>query len=121
LNREIEQHKQRLTELETAATSKNSKIAGLPHIKGIADKTALAADIADIKTIIETKSTLCLVEYNRLMRYISGIEDSFMRQILALRHINGLSWRQVAASIGGGNTEISVRVAHSRFLRNQSL
>ncbi|NLZ53111.1 MAG: RNA polymerase subunit sigma-24 [Thermoanaerobacteraceae bacterium] len=48
--------------------------------------------------------------------YIGSIEDSLMRQILTLRYINGLTWEQVAASIGGNNTADSVRKAAERFL-----
>ena len=117
LNREIAEDKQRLIELEAAATSAGAKITGLPHSTDIADKTALAAEIADLKDEIEAKIRLTVVEYNRLMRFIHTIEDSLMRQILTLRHVSGLSWRQVAKRIGGGNTEDGVKQAHSRFLR----
>lgn len=116
LNREIEQDKRRLAELETAATSSSAKITGLPHVQSLGDKTAIAAEIADCRAVIEAKNKLCIIEYNRLMRYVNGIDDSQMRQIISLRHINGLSWRQVAMSVGGGNTEGGVRLAYKRFL-----
>ena len=119
LNREIEQDKQRLIELESAATSAGAKITGLPHSADITDKTALAAEIADLKNEIEAKIKLSVVEYNRLMRFIHTIEDSLTRQILTLRYINSFSWRQVADHIGGGNTEDGVKQAHSRFLRKK--
>lgn len=45
--------------------------------------------------------------------------DAQMRMILSLRFVNGLTWRQVAHSIGGGNTEDSVRKACQRFLQEQ--
>lgn len=48
--------------------------------------------------------------------YIAGIEDSVMRQIIRYRYIDGLSWRQVAIRVGGGNTEDGVRKAQDRFL-----
>jgi hypothetical protein len=50
--------------------------------------------------------------------YIESIDDSLLRQIISLRHINGLTWGQVAASIGGGNTAESVRKIHDRYLQN---
>lgn len=49
--------------------------------------------------------------------YIESIEDSLIRQIIALRYINGLTWEQVAASIGGNNTADSVRMLCDRFLK----
>ena len=48
--------------------------------------------------------------------YINTIDDSLTRQILSLRYVNGLTWEQVAASIGGGNTADSVRKVAERFL-----
>lgn len=48
--------------------------------------------------------------------YINNIDDSLIRQILTLRYINGLEWKQVAESIGGNNTADSVRMMHNRFL-----
>ena len=103
LNREIEQEKRRLGELEAAA-------------QNISDKTAIAAEIADCKAIIEGKIKASIAEYNRLNRYIAGVNDCLMRQILSLRYINGFSWAAVALHIGGGNTADGVRVAHDRFL-----
>ena len=49
--------------------------------------------------------------------YVESIDDSLIRQIITLRHVNGLTWDQVAASIGGGNTGDSVRKMHDRFLK----
>ena len=56
LNLEIEKEKQRLSELEAAATDTSAKISGLPHVSGISDKTAIAAEIADTRNIIDAKS-----------------------------------------------------------------
>ena len=47
--------------------------------------------------------------------YIENIDDSLIRQILIFRYINGLTWEQVAANIGGNNTADSVRMIHNRF------
>lgn len=116
LNREIEREQCRLVELQTAATSTTARISGLPGIGGISDKTAIAAMIADTEAVIRAKTELAVVEYNRLNRYIASIPDSFMRQIISLRFVNGLTWRQVAQNIGGDNTEDGVRKAVNRFL-----
>lgn len=75
-----------------------------------------AAEIADLRSIIDANIRRCWQEMRRLSRYISTVEDSQMRQILTLRYIECLTWNQVADAIGGGNTEDSVRMAHNRFL-----
>lgn len=117
LNREIEQDKQRLAALESMRGNTALRIAGFIHIQRITDKEELDAAIADSKELLEAKNRLCIAEYNRLMHYITTVEDSYIRQILTFRYVDGFSWVQVAMHIGGGNTEDSVRMAHKRFLK----
>jgi hypothetical protein len=119
LNREIETEKKRILSLREAATSTAAKISGLPHVGSISDKTAIAAEIADIQQIIEHKQQLAILEYNRLTRYIATVEDSLMRQILRLRYIDGLSWAAVAIRIGGNNTASSVKKKAYRYLKKE--
>jgi hypothetical protein len=64
LNREIEQDKRQLRELEAAATNTNSKITGMPHASGISDKTSLAVDIAYLRGVIQTKMLRTVCEYS---------------------------------------------------------
>ncbi|MDL2324283.1 hypothetical protein LJC61_03925 [Ruminococcaceae bacterium OttesenSCG-928-A16] len=120
LNREIEMDKRQLEELTAAAIGAGSKITGLPHAAKLADKTALTTEIANCKALMEAKIQLCLAEYTRLHRFISTVEDSQMRMILTLRHINGLNWRQISFHVGGGNTEDGVKMAYHRFLKKSA-
>ena len=53
-----------------------------------------------------------------IFEWVEGIEDSLLRQVIILRHVNGLSWRKVAREIGGGNTAENVRQAYSRFFKD---
>lgn len=118
LNREIEEQQRRLHELECLATSCTSQITGMPKVQWNSDKVAkYAAEIADLKALLDLNLKKCFYEFNRLNRYIETIDDSLMRTVLALRYINGLSWRQIAFSIGGGNTEDGVRQMVHRFLK----
>ena len=116
LNREIDRECARLAQLEAAATSTTSTISGLPHAGTIADKTAIAAAIADSRAIIEAKVTAAVHEYNRLIRYISGIKDSLTRQIFELRYIDGLTWQQIAFEVGE-HDETYVRRKHNYYLK----
>lgn len=117
LNREIEMDQQRLRELEIKALPGAQVLTGMPHGSGVSDVVGrYAAEIADLRGIIEAKHQQCLYERSRLERYIAGIDDSLLRQIFTYRFVNGLPWLQVAACIGGGNTADSVRVACNRYL-----
>lgn len=117
LNREIEMDQRRLRELEARALPGAQVITGMPHGSGVADIVGrYAAEIADLRGIIEAKHQQCLYERSRLERYIAGIDDSLLRQIFTYRFVNGLPWLQVAACIGGNNTADSVRVACNRYI-----
>ena len=120
LKREIKEQQKRIKELEAAATSCSSKIDGLPSGTGISDKIGkYAVQIADLKSLLDLNLKKCFYELNRLNHYIQSVEDSQMRMILTLRYINGLTWRQIAKSlgvIGDGSTE---RKKLNRFLRRK--
>ena len=117
LNREIEEQQRRLQELEESATSCTAHITGMPHGSGVADKIGkYAAEIADMRGLLDLNLKKCFYELNRLNRYIASIEDSQMRMILSLRYINGLPWKQIAASISSCVSGESIRKAHERFL-----
>lgn len=119
LNREIEHDKRELFAMRSRATSSTSVVTGLPHASGVADKTALGAEIAYLEGVIECKVQHTYYEYNRLISYINTVEDSRIRLILTLRYVNGLNWTQIAMSIGGGNTPDGVRMIHNRFLKEK--
>lgn len=117
LSREIEMDQCRLHELEAKALPGAQVIAGMPHGTGVVDKVGeYAAEIADLRGVIEAKHQQCLYERSRLERYIAGIDDSFLRQVFTYRFVNGLPWKQVAARIGGGNSAGSVSMMCYRHL-----
>lgn len=120
LNREIEMDKKRLQELEVLAVSISPNLTGMPRSPGVSDKVGrYAAEIADLKGIIEAKHQQCLYERSRLERYIASIDDSLLRQVLTYRFINGLPWEQVAACVGGSNTAGSVKMMCYRYLKQE--
>ena len=121
LNREIAEEKRKLAELEVAAAGSTAKITGLPHVTGAHDKVGdLAILIAEQRDLIDLKVRQSVIEYNRLNRYINGIEDAQMRMILSLRYVNGLSWQQVAFAIGESDEQYPRR-KHGKFLQSQQL
>ena len=118
LNREIEEEKRKLSELEAAATGCTAKITGLPHVSGAHDKIGdLGILIAEQRDLIDLKVKQSVIEYNRLNRYIADVEDSLTRQIMLLRFRNGLPWTQIAVSVGGNNTPDGCRMMINRYIR----
>lgn len=124
LNREIEMDQERLAELEQKATSISSpNLSGVPGGSNHFDNKIqrYVADIVDLQMIILAKQQQCIHERNRLERYIATIPDSLTRQVFTLRFINGLPWRQVAAHIGGNNTEDSVKKTCYRYIDKSNI
>ena len=102
--------KQQLKELEAMAEGRTQHLTGMPIAPGFGDKTArYAIEMMELKETIQSNVRRCFAEYTRLLRFIRGVEDSRMRQILTLRYRNGMTWQRIAMEIGGGNTEDSVR------------
>lgn len=118
LKKEIALDAERLARLKAAIESpKSVQIDGMPH--GSSKENMMeryVAEIADLEAIITAKHEQCIHELAMLERYIAGVDDSLIRQILTLRFVEGLSWRKVAHKIGGNNTEDGVRIACFRYV-----
>ncbi len=122
LNREIEEEKRKLSELEAAAAGCTAKITGLPHVSGVHDKIGdLGILIAEQRDLIDLKVRQSVIEYNRLNRYIASVDDAQMRMILSLRYVNGLSWQEIAANMGQEGDGSTQRKKHDKFLHQLSL
>lgn len=116
LNREIRDLEEKIRMLEARATSITQDISGMPYSGGRSDKTAIGGIISDTRDLLLTRKIQADFEYNRLERYISSVSDSRIRLILTHRFVDLWSWTKIAMSIGGGNTESSVKKAVYRFL-----
>lgn len=119
LNQEIERDMQRLAELRAFIENPStSKLSGMPttgNFVNITEKNII--EIITLEGIIDSKIDRCITEKKEIEEYISGIDDSLIRQIFTLRFIKGLSWRQVAFTVGGHNTEDSVKKICYRYLK----
>ncbi len=122
LNREIETDKKRLEALRAKTSAPGSpNYDGMPKSPTYENRLErYIAEIIDLEAIISAKITRCIHERNRLERYIADIPDSLTRQIFTLRFINGLSWLQVAYSIGGNNTKQGVKMICYRYIKNSN-
>ena len=71
-----------------------------------------------IRELITMKLAEISVAEREILEYIFSINDSQIRRIMRLRHIELKSWVQVANAIGGNNTADSVRKMHDRYLQD---
>ena len=117
LNKEVKMWQKELERLQCMSLIKRQQITGMPHVPGVSDKVGdLAATMADIEAIIRGKLAEIQIQRRKIIEYINSIDDSLLRQITFLRNVSCMTWEQVAASIGGGNTPDSVRKMYNRFL-----
>jgi hypothetical protein len=99
LNKEIRQLERELKELD-GKEYKQINLTGMPHGSGIADDVArIATQRAELHRLISLKLEECMIARARIERFINDVEDSETRMILRLRHINGLSWENIAAEL----------------------
>lgn len=118
LSREIIHNREQLARLKAIADGTTVQLTGMPGTTGSKDKVGkVMADILDTQAILELNLQKYWYEYNRLTRYIAEIDDSLVRQIMTLKYVELRSWPEVAAEIGGGNTEDSVRKKTERYLK----
>ncbi len=106
-----------LSALEAAAAPRSPQFDGMPHTPGYGDRVGeLAAEIADMRTRAASLEDMVRWASLEVSQFINGIPDDQARLIFRLRFLRGLSWGEVAAIIGGGNTENSVKKVCYRHL-----
>lgn len=118
LKKEIAWQKQKLKELQARAEKCTPNLTQAPGSGGENAVEKYSILIAEQRELIENQTRQAVIEYNRIYRYIAGIPDSQIRTLFYLRFLDCLSWEQVSAKIGGGNTEDSVKKTVYRYLEN---
>lgn len=119
LNSEISRDLERLQELYALLTGCTSSIRGLPHIGLLrgSDRTDKFVSMIDVlEQQIKERVLDSAALYIQIWSYINTIHDPRVRQIIALRYIDGLPWQQVANNIGGGISVSGVRMILDRYL-----
>lgn len=87
------------------------KIEGFPY----AEYTKKKVRLEYYKAQLEYAEVALLEKTSEVEEYIQLIGDSRMRRILRFRFVDSMTWEQVAANMGGGNNEGSVKMAFQRF------
>lgn len=126
LSSEIELLKKQIEDAEYAIEKASDVVSGSNHewpyeprkfhVEGVAVPD-YENKIRRLKHKLERRTEELMDKREELENYIATVPDSLIRQILTLRYVNGLSWAQVAAHIGGGNTADSVRKMCNRYLK----
>lgn len=115
LNTEIAQKKSRLSELEKFHKGNFQPITGVACLRQTELTPETQTKITELRTQIENDLLRCLGMLAAMEKYISAIDDSKTRLILSLRYINGLSWQQVAFSIGEHDEQYPRRLCKAFF------
>lgn len=118
LNKEIKMWRKELEDLKDKSLMMGQQITGMPRsASGKNDKVGdLAVTIMEIEENIEGKVLEIEKEKKILIEYIRGIDDSLIRQIVYLRNISCLTWKDIAVEIGGNNTAEGLRKCYDRYL-----
>lgn len=118
LTKEIEQIRQELAELESAARQPAAPRTSAPVRASRRDRMAdYAAGTERIRGILTERSMAAQAERERLEAYISAVPDSLTRQIMVYHFVRGYSWGRTARAIGGGNTAEGVRTRVRRAIK----
>lgn len=106
-----------LDSLRAAACPGAQNLSGMPHAPGVRDKVGdLAVEIADMtERIRDLKEEIDRAEA-AVTEFVESIENDQTRMIFRLRFLRCLTWGEVAAVIGGRNTEDGVKSACYRYL-----
>lgn len=120
LNCEIEKDKERLEELKqrsySVSVDNTKRIPGKKRYVAGSTTDRFIADIIELEERIYKKMRRSVQKQIKIERYISNIPDSLTRLIFTERFINGMSWAKIARSVGGHNTEDSVKKICYRYI-----
>ena len=73
--------------------------------------------VEEHRQILQDREIMVKGQINEIEKFLSSISDSFVRRIVVLRVIDGLTWNEVADKIGGGNTSDGVKKIYQRCLK----
>ncbi len=114
LKKEIVMWEERLEELRAEIDRTTSKLTGLPIMHN-SDKSELMANYADKVDAYVKKKIECEKLHSKIVKYITGIPDSYIRQIMMYRYIDCFTWNKIGILMETNDSV--VRQACHRYLR----
>lgn len=119
LQNEIILWQQKLERMENQSLAKGQQITGTPTggSRAASKIEERLIRIEEAKERIRMLQDRAEQEQVRLLNYIEGIEDGFVRQIMEYRFMEDFTWKEVARKMGEGITADAVRMAVDRYLR----
>lgn len=119
LRERLSKAREMLDSLQAAACPGAQTLTGMPHAPGVRDKVGdLAIEIADMEERIRYLCEEISREEESVNNFISGIQNDQTRMVFRLRFLRCLTWAEVAAVIGGRNTEAGVKNICYRYLES---
>ena len=110
LRERLKRDEEILESLRAAACPGAQNLSGMPHAPGVRDKVAdMTERIRYLKEEIGRAEAA-------VTEFVESIENDQTRMIFRLRFLRCLTWGEVAAVIGGRNTEDGVKSACYRYL-----
>lgn len=99
---------------------RSPQLTGMPGAKRLADLTAQRAieegEILNTIRMMQRRSARMLQE---IVAFVKEVEDPLLRAVIYGRYIKGMTWNQLANTIGGKNTPDGLRKLHNRYFRRQ--
>lgn len=106
-----------LAKLRATAEPQSPVMTDMPHAQGNGDKVAvIATEIADMEARAQYQLREKRESEAAIREFTSTIDDPLTRSAFNLRFIGCMSWKEVAAAIGGCNSGASIRQLCYRFL-----
>lgn len=116
LKKEIIQLDNRLRRLENMSLVGSLVIRGMPFGNEVSDNVAkYSCELVDLKEELSAKRQKYIVQVNKIEKYIDSIEDSEIRQIIRLRHVEGLKWEEIGGEMCMSRQ--SVKRRYDKFIK----
>ena len=93
-----------INSLRALVTKCTSCGGGMPSAKGLVDDKlqTIIAKIADLEAELKEERIKEIDTERRLIEYIRGIDDLYIKNILMCRFVRGMTWNGVAMKVTGG-------------------